>query len=109
MLIFSVVAGACLFLPPGMYLQPVGWLLVGGFTISIIDGLKRLAQELAVANERQRVLFQELQHRVANTLHSVSGTLEIARRRIGPNLRRPKESLRTQFAAYRLQPMYTAG
>ena len=37
-----------------------------------------------MANERQRVLFQELQHRVANTLHSVSGTLEIARRRIDP-------------------------
>ena len=35
-----------------------------------------------MANERQRVLFLELQHRVANTLQSVSGTLEIARRRI---------------------------
>ena len=35
-----------------------------------------------MANERQRVLFQELQHRVANTLQSVSGTLEIARRKI---------------------------
>jgi two-component sensor histidine kinase len=34
------------------------------------------------ANERQRVLFQELQHRVANTLHSMVGTLEIARRKI---------------------------
>jgi two-component sensor histidine kinase len=34
------------------------------------------------ANERQRVLFQELQHRVANTLHSMAGTLEIARSKI---------------------------
>jgi two-component sensor histidine kinase len=34
------------------------------------------------ANERQRVLFQELQHRVANTLHLIAGTLEIARGKI---------------------------
>ena len=34
------------------------------------------------ANERQRVLFQELQHRVANTLHSMAATLEIARGKI---------------------------
>ena len=81
-LVLSVMAGVCLFLPAGMWLQPVGWLLVGGFTIAIIGGLKGLAQELSVANERQRVLFQELQHRVANALQSVSGTLEIARRRI---------------------------
>ncbi len=81
-LALSVTAGLYLFLPAGMYLQPVGWLLVGSFTIIIIEGLKRLAQELAGANERQRVLFQELQHRVANTLQSVSGTLEIARLRI---------------------------
>ena len=81
-LVLSVTAGLCLFLPAGMYLQPVGWLLVGSFTIVIIEALKRLAQQLAAANERQKVLFRELQHRVANTLHSVSGTLEIARRRI---------------------------
>jgi two-component sensor histidine kinase len=41
-----------------------------------------LLTQLAQANERQRVLFQELQHRVANTLHSMAGTLEIARRKI---------------------------
>ena len=81
-LVLSVTAGLYLMLPAGMYLQPVGWLLVGSFTIIIIEGLKRLAEELTAANERQRVLFQELQHRVANTLHSVSGTLEIARRKI---------------------------
>jgi two-component sensor histidine kinase len=39
-------------------------------------------QQLAEAYERQRVLFQELQHRVANTLHSMAGTLEIARSKI---------------------------
>ena len=39
-------------------------------------------QQPTEANERQRVLFQELQHRVANTLHSMAGTLEIARSKI---------------------------
>jgi two-component sensor histidine kinase len=78
----SVTAGLYLFLPPGMDLLPVGWVLVGGFTIAIIGALKSLAQELADANERQRVIFQELQHRVANTLQSVTGILYAARKKI---------------------------
>jgi two-component sensor histidine kinase len=81
-LVLSITAGMYLFLPPGMYLLPLGWLSVGGFTIAIIIALKTLAQELAIANDRQRLLFQELQHRVANTLQSVVGTLDAARRRI---------------------------
>jgi two-component sensor histidine kinase len=79
----SVMTGLFLFLPPGMYLLPVGWVLVGGFTIAIIHALKTLAHELADANQRQRVLFRELQHRVANTLQSVTGILDNARRKIG--------------------------
>ena len=39
---------------------------------------RRSDRQLAEANERQRVLFQELQHRVANTLHSMAATIEIA-------------------------------
>jgi two-component sensor histidine kinase len=39
-------------------------------------------QRLTEANERQAVLFQELQHRVANTLHSMVCTLELARSKI---------------------------
>src|SRR5258708_3496109 len=74
-LVLSVMAGVYLFLPPGMDLLPVGWVLVGGFSIGIIGALKSVAQELAAANERQRVLFQEMQHRVANTLQSVVGIL----------------------------------
>jgi two-component sensor histidine kinase len=41
-----------------------------------------LLEQYTEADERQRVLFQELQHRVANTLHSIGGTLEIARSKI---------------------------
>jgi hypothetical protein len=61
---------------------PLGWLFVGGLTIAIITALKAFAEELAATNERQRILFQELQHRVANTLQSVVRTLETARRRV---------------------------
>ena len=39
-------------------------------------------RQSAEANERQSVLFQELQHRVANTLHSMAATLEVARGKI---------------------------
>lgn len=77
-LCLSVAAAVYLFLPPGMYLQPIGWFIVGGLTIVIITALKEAAVELRAANERQAVLFRELQHRVANTLQSVVGTLEIA-------------------------------
>src|SRR5579871_905836 len=73
-LVLSVTAGIYLFLPIGMYLTPVGWAIVGGFTIAVITALKSLTQELAEANARQRILFREMQHREANTLHSVVGT-----------------------------------
>lgn len=81
-LALSVTVGAYAFLPTGMYLLPAAWLVVGGLNIAIIAGLKSLAVQLAAANERQRILFQELQHRVANTLQAVVGTIEIAKRRI---------------------------
>lgn len=81
----SAIAGFFLFLPPGLDLQPIGWLLVGGMTIAIITGLKSLAVGLAEANDRQRLLFQELQHRVANTLQATVGRLDIVRRRMASN------------------------
>ena len=40
-LALSVTAGLYLFLPPGMYLLPVGWSFVGGLTIAIITALDR--------------------------------------------------------------------
>jgi two-component sensor histidine kinase len=80
----SVIAGLYLFLPTGMDLLPVGWVVVGGFSIGVIGALKSLAQELADANERQRVLFQEMQHRVANSLQSVVSILDQVRRKTGP-------------------------
>lgn len=78
----AVAIGGYLFVPPGKELLPVAWLVVGGFNIAIITGLQHLAQELTAANERQRILFQELQHRVANTLQSVTGTFEVVRKRM---------------------------
>jgi two-component sensor histidine kinase len=81
-LTLAVILGIYFFLPPGMYLLPLAWVVVGGLNIVIISGLKSLAGQLAAANERQRILFQELQHRVANTLQAVVGAVEIAKRRI---------------------------
>ena len=81
-LTLSVGAGIYLFIPAGMYMQPFAWLVVGGLNIAIIAGLQHLAQELAAANERQRVLFAELQHRIANTLQAAVWSFEIARNRI---------------------------
>ena len=77
-----IAIGTIFYLPAGMYLQPIGWCFTGSLTIVIIGGLKSLAEQLAAANERQRILFQEVQHRVANTLQSVVGTLEVAQKRV---------------------------
>ncbi len=81
-LVLSLLAGWYFFLPPGMSLLLVGWGFVGVLNIAIIIALKTLAQQLAEANERQQLLFQELQHRVANTLQSAVGGLETVRKRI---------------------------
>jgi two-component sensor histidine kinase len=88
-LVLSLSAGWYFFLPPGMMLLPAGWAFVGGLNIAIIIALKALAEQLAEANERQRLLFQELQHRVANTLQATVGKLERVRRTIGS---RPAEA-----------------
>ena len=79
-LVLSLSAGLRFFLPSDRSLLPVGWALVGGLNIAIIIALKTLAERLAEANERQRVLFEELQHRVANTLQISAGKLESIRR-----------------------------
>jgi two-component sensor histidine kinase len=65
-----------------MYLLPIGWILVGGLNIAIIAALSVVADELVAANRRQRFLFLEVQHRVANTLQAVVGTLDVAIRRM---------------------------
>ena len=72
-LVLSLSAGWYFFLPRGMMLLPAGWAFVGALNIAIIIALKALAQQLAEAHERQRLLFQELQHRVANTLQATVG------------------------------------
>ncbi|HEX2941507.1 MAG TPA: sensor histidine kinase [Rhodopila sp.] len=82
LLVFAVAAGSYLFLPSGMYLQPVAWLIVGTLNVLIIAMLESAARELAAANDRQRLMFQELQHRVANTLQAACGALEIAQQRV---------------------------
>ena len=108
-LLLSLVAGVYLFLPRGMYLIPVGWLFVGGLTIAIVGALKTLTREQADANERQRLLFRELQHRVANTLQSVIGILDAARRKIARHQMTRNVSSRMGCAAFWPPPTCTAG
>lgn len=79
-LVLSLGAGWYFFLPRGMSLLPVGWAFVGALNIAIIIMLKSLAERLVEANERQRLLFEELQHRIANTLQIAAGKLESIRR-----------------------------
>ncbi len=81
-LVLSLLAGWYFFLPPGLSLLPLGWAIVAILSITIIVALKALAEQLLDANERQRVLFEELQHRVANTLQITVGTLERIRRKL---------------------------
>jgi two-component sensor histidine kinase len=77
-----VAAGEYLCLSTSNHLLPIGWLFVGGLNIAVVAALSALAEELAAANRRQRVLFREAQHRVANSLQAVVGTLEVAGRRM---------------------------
>jgi two-component sensor histidine kinase len=70
--------------PRSMTVFIAGAGVVGASNIAIIVALKALAQQLAEANERQRLLFQELQHRVANTLLSTVATLERIKRTSNP-------------------------
>jgi two-component sensor histidine kinase len=84
-LVLSLAAGWYFFLPRDMTVFIAGAGVVGATNIAIIIALKALAQQLAEANERQRLLFQELQHRVANTLQSTVATLERIRRTITLN------------------------
>jgi Histidine kinase len=79
-LVLSLAAGWYFFLPQDMTVFLAGAGIVGTSNIAIIIALKALAQQLAKANERQRLLFQELQHRVANTLQSTVATLERIKR-----------------------------
>jgi two-component sensor histidine kinase len=95
----SVSVGAYLFLRPDMYLLPVGWTIVGSMNIAIISALTTTAEKLAAANERQTILFQEVQHRVANTLQAVVGTLEIARRRSPTEAAKLLDEAAQRFAA----------
>jgi two-component sensor histidine kinase len=84
-LVMSCAAGLYFFVPRSMTVFIAGAGVVGASNIAIIIALKALAQQLDEANQRQRLLFQELQHRVANTLQSSVATLERIKRTIALN------------------------
>lgn len=85
LLVAAIVVAWFLFVPPDQMLLPLMWAIVGAVNIAVVAGLQALTRQLAEANERQRLLFQELQHRVANTLQSTVGSLERIKKTIASN------------------------
>jgi two-component sensor histidine kinase len=80
------------FMPPtaGVYAAwPKGVTVLALFVVSsgimlyVIDVLHRTIDELALENSRSAVMFQELQHRVANNMQFVSSLLRLQRKSIG--------------------------
>jgi two-component system, sensor histidine kinase PdtaS len=90
-LVLSAVAAWSLFIPPA-HSEPVtpenakvwllGFLIAGGLQIALITTLAEVIRRLEKATRLQEVLFRELQHRVANNLQVVAGTLHHARRTV---------------------------
>jgi two-component sensor histidine kinase len=90
--VLSGVAAWQWFMPPGggVYLPtPKGVTVLALFIVSasimlyVIDVLHRTIDELALENNRSAVMFQELQHRVANNMQFVSSLLRLQRKSIG--------------------------
>lgn len=63
----------------------IGFLLVGGFIVALVAGLREAVRRVELAKAVQETLFSELQHRVANNLQLVVALLRNAQR----NLRNP--------------------
>jgi len=93
-LLAALILAAVFFTPRPPPLMMIGWLFVGGLNIALVTILLRVAERLALANERQRLLFLELQHRIANTLQFVAGTLELVKRNVAGNPDAAEEQLR---------------
>jgi two-component sensor histidine kinase len=52
------------------------------------DEAQAMRRDLSIELRERDVLFSELQHRIANQLHAITGALEVARRRMAdPNVR----------------------
>jgi len=80
----SIAAGWYWFLPRELSLMPVVWLVVGSLMIGIIAAFQATAQELAAANERQRILFQVARQRVARTPQTAFSVPEEAKANLSP-------------------------
>jgi len=94
-LTLSTTASWYLLTPDERIAVPLGWGIGGGVLIVVITGLQSMVLDLINANERQRLLFSELQHRVANTLQRVLATVEVANIRIDRNPMEAKHILTT--------------
>lgn len=91
-LMLSAVAAWYFFIEPSNSFAPrdaqtlaslVGFLLVGGFIVLLVNALRETIHRLEQAKVVQETLFRELQHRVANNLQVVVSMLRNAQRNVG--------------------------
>jgi two-component sensor histidine kinase len=81
---------------------PKGFIIMALFVMStaimlyVIDVLNRTIDEIALENARSAVMFQELQHRVANNMQFISSLLRLQQRNIGSD---PESGARALAAA----------
>jgi len=63
-------------------IQVIGFLIVGSFVLIMVAALRETVHRLDRARKMQEILFQDLQHRVANNLQLVVNLLRIAHRNL---------------------------
>lgn len=91
--VLSGLAAAYWFLPPtgSFMLDPNGLMVMGLFAVTsgiqlyVVELFTRALDQLEVERDRSGVLFQELQHRVANNMQFIAGLLHLQRRVLGNN------------------------
>jgi two-component sensor histidine kinase len=91
--VLSGIAAAYLFIPPIGSLQ-IGWagavimalfVVTSGIQLYVIELINRALDQLEIERDRSAVMFQELQHRVANNMQFIAGLLHLQRRVIDAN------------------------
>ncbi|MDO9714593.1 DUF4118 domain-containing protein, partial [Paracraurococcus lichenis] len=88
-LALSALATWYFFLPPYLsfalhgaetVVSLLGFLVIGGLEVLLVAALVEVIHRLEIARRTQEALFQELQHRLGNTMQFVASTLRLARR-----------------------------
>jgi hypothetical protein len=71
----------------------IGFMLVAGFILLLIAGMRELIRRLESSKLLQEQLFGELQHRVANNLQIVVALIRVARRKLHDSAEAAEDAL----------------